>query len=178
MKLLISQLHEGPNPFHFLSGKDAWVNTLVTELETDGYRLKSPLEVNLELTKVEPDYFMRGKMAFEVEQACARCAESFKFSVKHPFDVALAHVENSKVKSADISAQSDELDINFFEGNEIDLDPILKEQFVLSLPYQTVCNRDCKGICQHCGKNLNVAPCECGSMNPLSPFTTLKDLKI
>lgn len=178
MKLLISQLHEGQNPFCFRSKTDPWIDTLVRDLETSGYVLKSPLEVNLELTKVEPDYYMRGKMQFVVEQTCARCVENFSFPVKHPFEVALAHVENTKVKSSQLSNESEELDINFFEGNEIDLDPILKEQFVLSLPYQSVCSGECRGMCQYCGKNLNHGPCECGDGHRISPFSTLRDLKI
>lgn len=177
MKLLISQLHEGENPFQFESSRDAWMGEVLTQVEAQGYRLESPIAANVRLTKLEPDYYMKGQLAFDVQQTCARCAEMFKLPIKHQFDVALAHINNVKVRKVELAEESEELDINFFEGNEIDLSPIIKEQFFLSIPYQSLCNEACKGICQHCGQNLNLKTCACdGSLVP-KPFSVLKDLK-
>lgn len=177
MKLVISQLSEGENRFHFESPKDGWVKTVIAEVGKGGYRVKSEMEIDLNLTKLEPDYYLRGKMKFGVEQNCDRCAEGFVLPVDHSFDVALAHV-SVKAKKAELTDESEELDINFFEGNEIELVPVIEEQFFLSLPYQSICREECKGICQQCGKNLNVAECACQKNRKLTPFSVLQSYKL
>ncbi len=178
MKLLISQLIEGPNSFHFESQRDSWMGEVAARVGKAGHKVLSPLVADLSLTKLEPDYYLRGQMSFEVEQSCARCAEAFTLPIQHSFDVALAHVEHGRVKSVEIAGESEELDVNFFDGNEIELGPIVEEQFFLSLPYQAVCKDSCKGICQQCGKNLNVEPCACATGQKLSPFSILHEYKL
>ena len=48
------------------------------------------------------------------------------------------------------------------EGTEIDLDEILRTNFVLDMESKFLCREDCKGLCPRCGKNLNLGPCGCG----------------
>ncbi len=38
------------------------------------------------------------------------------------------------------------------------LEDVLREQVLLSLPARTLCGPDCKGLCPHCGHNLNTDP--------------------
>jgi uncharacterized protein len=47
------------------------------------------------------------------------------------------------------------------EGLEIDLEPMLRDALTLALPLNPICRSDCKGLCAHCGKNLNEGPCDC-----------------
>src|SRR5688572_21036314 len=112
MKLLISQLHEGENHFKYESSRDAWMGEVVSHVEKQGYKLLSPLAADIHLTKLEPDYYMKGTLEFQVEQLCARCADPFSFGVKHPFEIALAHVNSTRVKP-ELSEESDELDVTF-----------------------------------------------------------------
>ena len=44
------------------------------------------------------------------------------------------------------------------EGDLIDLEPLLRDQVVLDLPFQPVCWPDCAGLCADCGANLNENP--------------------
>ncbi len=39
-----------------------------------------------------------------------------------------------------------------------DLEPVLRDAVVLSLPMQPVCREDCAGLCAECGANLNDDP--------------------
>jgi len=177
MKLLITHLHEGENRFHFESQRDSWVREITSRIAQAGYTVRGPLSVDINLTKLEPDYYLKGKMDFAVEQTCARCAETYDLPIAHPFDVALAHVDTNKVKAVAIAEESEVLDVNFFDGNEIELAPIIEEQFFLSIPYQAVCKEDCKGICQVCGKNRNAESCAC-VVPKISPFSVLQEQSI
>ncbi len=180
MKLVISQLKEGENLFDFDSTKEPWLIEMIKRITDTGHTFLSPMHVHFNLVQSDPDYFLKGKMDFHVEQICARCAETFDQSIKHPFAVSLAHVESNrahKTKSKEEEEDTD-LDINFFEGNEIDLAPLLEEQFFLSLPYKSTCSETCKGICQSCGQNLNLKTCGCSHKNLASPFSVLQHTHI
>jgi uncharacterized protein len=40
------------------------------------------------------------------------------------------------------------------EGDLIDLEPALRDQVVLALPFQPLCTDDCPGLCPECGVRL------------------------
>ncbi|NBX67950.1 MAG: DUF177 domain-containing protein [Proteobacteria bacterium] len=178
MKIAVTSLVEGENPFHFDSQKEDWLKELITHLTKEGYQFKSPLIVDANLTKVDPDFYLRGKLKFSVDQTCARCAEQFPLNVNSPFEIALANVPSGKLRSPELAEESEELDINFFEGHEIDLNPIITEQFFLSIPYQSLCKPDCLGICQQCGTNLNSKMCQCAEKKSITPFSVLQEMKL
>jgi uncharacterized protein len=43
----------------------------------------------------------------------------------------------------------------------LDLREALREELVLSVPQFVECRPDCRGLCPHCGANLNAGPCAC-----------------
>jgi len=177
MKLQISQMVEGENPFHFESDKDGWVKDVLHHVEKQGYHVQGNLTLDLNITKLEPDYYMRGRLSFKVSQICSRCAEAFPLPLNFPFEMGFVHAANVKSQESAASEESEELDVNFFEGNEIDLSPIVEEQFFLSIPYQALCKPDCNGICQQCGQNLNFSQCNCKKEIAENPFSVLQRLK-
>lgn len=177
MKLPISRIEEGDNKLHFESARDGWVKQLITQIGDKGYRITGPLSIDMNLTKLEPDYYLRGKLETEIEQPCARCAESFKLPIGHSFELGLAHVSHQKAQDPLLSEESEELDVIYFEGPDIDVGAVIEEQFFLSIPYQAVCKESCLGLCQQCGKNRNLGPCECSKGMENSPFSVLKQLK-
>ena len=48
------------------------------------------------------------------------------------------------------------------------LDAELLELLELSFPSKMLCDEDCKGLCQKCGKNLNEGECSC-DMTEIDP---------
>ena len=54
---------------------------------------------------------------------------------------------------------------------------VLAEQVNLSLPMKVICRSDCRGLCPHCGANLNNEECRCekhASDARLAPLARLK----
>jgi uncharacterized protein len=43
----------------------------------------------------------------------------------------------------------------------VDLTPSIREDIILGLPQRALCAENCKGLCPHCGKDLNKGPCRC-----------------
>ena len=49
------------------------------------------------------------------------------------------------------------------EGDELALDELVVSDILLQLPMKMLCREDCKGLCMHCGTDLNVGSCDCSS---------------
>lgn len=43
----------------------------------------------------------------------------------------------------------------------VDLTPHIREDIILELPQKALCEKECKGLCPVCGKNLNESACRC-----------------
>ena len=84
---------------------------------------------------------------------CARCLKEFTHNIH-------MHV---KATIADGDQESDDPDMYFLEGNEIDADEIVYTAFVLNMEEIMLCDEDCKGLCHRCGADLNLGPCSCKS---------------
>jgi uncharacterized protein len=73
--------------------------------------------------------------------------------VYHPVD-ELREEEHHEVAA-------DELDMDFYTGDELDIQTLINEQIVLALPMKPLCREECRGLCPECGTNFNIASCEC-----------------
>jgi uncharacterized protein len=47
------------------------------------------------------------------------------------------------------------------QTGELDLREAVREHWLLAAPAFVQCREDCKGLCPHCGANLNDGTCEC-----------------
>ncbi len=56
--------------------------------------------------------------------------------------------------------------MGFYEGDGVELNDVLREFVLLTLPMQRVCSEDCKGICPECGQNRNQKECACLGLRP------------
>lgn len=171
MKLVISQLKPGENSLSYSSSQEGELKGVLQELKNEGFEVEGPLNFSGTLHKHEPDYYLQGHLTWKIKQDCSRCAESFHNPISYDFNLALAH---SGLKKED----DEDLDLFVFEGNDLDLKPLLHEQFVLSVPFRALCQEHCKGICQHCGKNLNRQECVCVEHNNFHPFSVLKNMTL
>ncbi len=102
---------------------------------------------------------LTGLIEFEYNINCYRCLENIHRSMKIKV--------NENILNA--GRVTDEDDVFTYEGNYLDLDIILKNYIILSLPMKQVCSNDCKGLCPICGNNLNEKKCVCTEKNNINP---------
>ena len=57
--------------------------------------------------------------------------------------------------------EEDDLATAFYDAEQIDLMHLIMEQFQLAVPMKALCTEACKGLCTHCGTNLNTGSCDC-----------------
>jgi len=77
-----------------------------------------------------------------------------------------------------VELRTDDLDFGFYEGEVVDLSPLIYEQIMLQIPMKILCSEACKGLCPQCGANLNVGNCDCRKDQGDERFAVLRNLKI
>ena len=80
---------------------------------------------------------------------CDRCGAP----VERKTEVPIEHILISHLNDED----NDEFIL--VEDMKLDLDSLVREDMILALPAKILCRDDCKGLCQYCGKNLNLGSC-------------------
>jgi uncharacterized protein len=125
---------------------------LDAKLGADGLALRGVLE------RSGDDVLLRGDLRGALEMPCGRCLEAARIPVDIPLTVTF--VEKSDHGKSDIEADDDD-DVVFFEGGEIDLGAELRDEILLAMPINPLCQDGCLGLCSVCGGNRNNAPCDC-----------------
>jgi uncharacterized protein len=77
----------------------------------------------------------------------------------------------------ELSITDAEAEIGYYEGEGVLLEDALREQVLLALPLKTICRDDCKGLCPHCGKNLNEIQCACVDEVEDPRWAALKEIR-
>jgi uncharacterized protein len=71
---------------------------------------------------------------------------------------------------------ADDLDVDFYENDELDLSRLVENETTLALPMKPLCRPDCRGLCAVCGANRNVVMCTCAPHPPDPRLAALRDL--
>lgn len=156
--------------------------------------LSGPLAIGLDLTKVENTVCVTGVIEGTAVRECVRCLKDFEepvaFSLRVVFEPepkakpkagapATKRVDARKKQPEPVEAEADETgdEIYHYQGDQLDLAPMLREQVILSAPMHPLCKDDCAGLCAHCGKDLNEGLCQCPVEPASNPFHVLRGLK-
>ena len=135
-----------------------------------------PLEVNATAELLEGHIRVTGDLHTKIEMVCARCLEPVIEEVHRNFDLFYQPLLKGTPNDVE-RLKDDDTEIGFFQGEGLFLADVLKEQVLLSLPMKVICQSDCRGLCPHCGANLNQEQCRCErhSSDPrLAPLARLK----
>lgn len=165
MKIIISEIPE--------EGLDINLDNLT--IISEAVVITSPLKGELRLDKVGNEIFVRGYTAAEIELTCSRCLNSFRKEVS--LDISLAYHPLSELKGDEVyELHDEEMEVDFYSGDEIDIDSLIEEELILSIPMKPLCREDCRGLCPNCGADLNISSCECPMEAMDERFAILKKL--
>jgi uncharacterized protein len=126
--------------------------------------------------KVVEDIRLKGKLDTSLEVVCARCLEPVVQEVAREFDL-LYRPLGTDAGHEELSVTDAEAEIGYYQGEGLLLEDVLREQVLLALPLKTVCREDCKGLCPHCGKNLNEGQCSCAEEVEDPRWAALKEIR-
>lgn len=136
--------------------------------QAEDARPESGLVARLDVQDVAGDVLVQGTMEGALEVACRRCLEPVRVEIQEPLALLYRHgAEPGEEDSYPLPER----------GREIDLEPALREHWLLSAPAYVLCRDDCRGLCPRCGKNLNEGACECTFEETDSRWVPLLRLK-
>ena len=151
--------------------------SLFAGAESDAFRIVSPVALSFDVDRQETGrYRVAGRLTGELELNCSRCLEPYTLPVATEFDLRyVPRVENAGEGEREV--EEDDLSTAFYDGDEIDLAQLIMEQFQLALPMKPLCRDDCKGLCPHCGTNLNTGSCSCTGSGGDTRWEALRSLR-
>lgn len=166
------------------SSFDGVYNPGTFEFGPDTYECREPLTWNAMVSNVGGALLVTGTVTGDVLTTCGRCLDDVTYGIDADLEgYFIIPGQGDEPEDMD----EDEFDI-LPETNQIDFEPIIKAAIDVSLPLVPLCDEDCKGLCAHCGANLNEGPCGCESNQAYddepktasgkpSQFAALKDFK-
>ena len=122
------------------------------------------------------DIRLIGDVEARLEFSCARCLEPVEHEVSRSFDLIYRPLGVDR-RADEASISEAETEIVYYQGDGLMLEDVLREQVVLATPVRALCREECKGLCPHCGRNLNVEQCDCEQRVSDPRWAALGDLK-
>lgn len=150
-----------------------WVREIVVHALVGQNPITEGLNGNLEISRVDENVSLRGYLDVDLRPACDRCLEEFVRPLHVDIHTDLS--PKSKITDHDepgsgageVELTAEDIDFSFYQGPEIDVSEIIREQIVLALPFRFICAEECRGLCPQCGANLNAGKCGCVPVAPL-----------
>jgi uncharacterized protein len=108
---------------------------------------------DVDATLADNEILLQGRLAGQAMLTCSRCLEEYPQNIQVEFETVAKP-----------------------EDGDVDLSGEISQAVVLSLPMKPLCREQCRGLCPHCGQNLNEANCRC-KPEPIHPgLAPLKNL--
>lgn len=122
-----------------LAGEDESV--FLDHLPGRGFEVSDPVSYDFHINYVSGELIVTGSLSVTVRFPCSRCAI--------PFSKEIQETRFDFVSEAPNGTES------------VDLTGEMREAILCAFPSHPVCRKDCKGLCAHCGIDLNEGKCEC-----------------
>ena len=174
MKIHVPKItEEGLDLTFYRDGK--WLREMLPEKDEDRFSLEQ-VDVTCRVRKVRDSVVIDGALDTVIETDCSLCLEKAQIPITSRFHYVFAPHPGTAENEKELTAE--DMDVEYYLEETIDLDPIILEQIVLQLPMRVVCRETCRGLCPQCGINLNTSSCHCSDKSVDERFRVLKDLKL
>ena len=107
------------------------------------------LRGSIRMTRTAQGLYAHGHLAAVAGAECVRCLNPYRQGLAIDLD-DLFVFPPAKATDALLSIP---------ETGLLDLNPLVREYFLLDFPLQPICRPDCRGLCPECGADLNETAC-------------------
>ena len=124
------------------------------------------IEVDLRVQSVDEGVLATARVMATATGECTRCLKPISWPIDENF-TELYYYEISTNKSANKrgskSSKADDIDLeeddlSFMVGDEIDLEPAIRDAVILNLAVNPLCTEDCPGLEEKQGENWSYLP--------------------
>lgn len=134
-------------------------------LSEKGLRVEGLIHVLLKLMKHnQAEVYIRGSLSANILSECGRCLKRFSEPFQSDFHLDYVPLQTTPTEE-ERELLRDDLDLHFYKGESIETNEIVQGQLYLAAPMRPLCDPDCRGLCPHCGEDLNLKQCAC----PVAP---------
>ncbi|MGI8732227.1 MAG: YceD family protein [Pyrinomonadaceae bacterium] len=133
-------------------------------LDDERVNLAAPPKIAGQIRRSGARLTVEGEIEAEIRLECDRCLKPMQMPISSVFKIDYV---TPAVYHAEPAAEllEEDLALSVFDGEVIDVDEIVREQLLLTLPTQALCSDDCKGLCSSCGADRNLTQCNCGEVD-------------
>jgi len=208
MKIHIHDIPEDGLDLVFRQANQAWVARTLVEAFDGLLPTGAPAEASLRLFRSDTTVTVTGEVVAELQLTCDACLESYQEEVvipiqqylipasamdtsdrkvarggaAGPYDQASPSLAGARSKLVaerrSLRSQDDDMQFGTYHGKYLELDSILRGAIVLERPIVFHCQESCRGLCDHCGINLNRERCRCHEESAPHPFAALKQITL
>lgn len=147
------------------------------DLEDETAHLAGPITIAGTARRSSEIARLKGNLSGSLEIDCSRCLQPSHFELDTPFEIDFVTLENYGALNHETELNSTDLSLSVYDGEQIDLNEVVREQILLNLPMQGLCKEDCAGLCEKCSANKNNNPCHCETKEIDPRWNALKELK-
>ena len=143
-----------------------------------GLKCVEPIKGNIAFGNTGRTIDVRGKCRTTVELECGRCLRTYRLPITLAIEEELP-LEGQPWVAEEVESEEElpeEEKDPLFVDNVFDLGEYLRQWILVNMPIKPLCDEGCKGLCPHCGANLNDGSCECPPDATESPFGALASL--
>ena len=137
------------------------------ELELSQVPEDRPIEADLLLESVVEGILVTGPLRGSMRFSCARCLKTFE----QPFDLQV-----NELFAAEVEPEDDEYPLG--PEGAIDIEPMVRDAVLLSMPFSPLCRADCAGLCERCGGDRNIGECTCPPETVDHRWAALSELRL
>jgi uncharacterized protein len=116
-----------------------------------------------------------GHLSVRMQTDCDRCLEPADCPIDGDFE--LYYRPMTEGLGEEKVLDPGEVEMGFYEGDGVELNDVLREFVLLSLPMQKLCRPECKGICPVCGQDRNLNECHCQASGADDRWSALKSIQ-
>lgn len=110
----------------------------------------APIHLELHLESLNDGVVVSGPVSFTWSGQCRRCLA--------PLTGTLSPTVQEIFVRDPVEGETRPL-----AGDELDLEPVVRDAVLLDLPMAPLCRPDCAGLCPECGADANLEPCSCSA---------------
>lgn len=141
------------------------------------FLLPSGYDFDLTLTNADEGIFVSGIVRAHVSASCDRCLCDTSFDIAA--EIGEYYLFEEPEDADDIDDETEYLLVS--PTHDLDLAQATEAALSFETPFVVLCKEDCKGLCPHCGANLNEGDCGCAQEisdeeKKNSPFAVLSEL--
>ncbi len=153
MDMNVSQLLRDP----IGSTRDFQIDETI-DISGDGQSRKIQGKCNL--LRTQRSILVKCALNTDVELSCSRCLGKFRQPLKIKFEEEFLPTIDAQ-SGTPLPPPEEASAFTIDEQHILDLTEAVRQYMLLAIPMKALCKKDCSGLCQTCGKNLNEGQCDC-----------------